>query len=97
MSRPALIARRRTEANRAVFDGWTLVHVGWGGVAGAAGLNPWAFLAITGAYEVLEYIHEHPRGSAVFGSKGPESGANMVGDVGVAAVAFAVSRWAARR
>jgi hypothetical protein len=75
-----LVARSSADTNRAVFDGWTLIHVGWGAGAGLGGLNPWAFLALTGAYELLEYLHEHPSGSRVFGTKRPESAANMVAD-----------------
>lgn len=92
MSSTRLVARSSSDRNRAVFDGWTLVHIAWGSGAGALGLNPWAFLAATGAYEILEYVHEHPSGSRLFGTKRPESGANMVADVGVAALAYAVAR-----
>lgn len=86
------IARSPEQANVSPFDAWTLVHIGWGGIAGALGMNPWAFMAITGAYEVLEYAHEHPHGSRIFGSKRPESAANLVTDVGVAAVAYGLAR-----
>ena len=87
-----VLARSSAETNRAVFDGWTLLHVAWGAGAGGLGLNPWAFLALTGAYELAEYLHEHPHGSRLFGTKAPESGANMVADVGVAALAYALAR-----
>lgn len=87
-----IVARSSADTNRAVLDAWTLVHAGWGIGAGAAGLPPWVFLAATGIYEVLEYVHEHPGGSKVFGTKRPETGANMVADVGVAALGYAVAR-----
>ena len=80
------------DTNLSPLDGWTLVHIAWGGLAGALGMNPWAFMLTTGAYEVLEYAHEHPHGSRIFGSKRPESPANMIADVGVAAVAYGLTR-----
>jgi hypothetical protein len=55
-------------------------------------LHPAAFLVLTGAYELLEWGLEHPSGSRLFGTKRPESGANMVADVGVAALCYAVAR-----
>jgi hypothetical protein len=87
-----IVARSSADKNRAVIDGWTAVHAGWGIGAGLAGLGPWWFLGLTGAYELLEYVHEHPRGSPIFGTKRPESGPNMVADVGVAALCYAVTR-----
>ncbi len=87
-----IIARSREDTNQAVFDAWSIVHVAWGAGAGGAGLNPWAFLALTGLYELLEFAHEYPNGSRIFGTKRPESGANMVADVGVAAVWYALAR-----
>jgi hypothetical protein len=90
--RVPLIARTRAESNVAPFDWWTLVHIGWGAGAGALRANPWAFLGATAVYEVLEFCHEHPRGSPLFGSKRPESAANMLADVGVATLAYAIAR-----
>lgn len=91
--RVPLVARSDADSNVSPVDAWTIVHACWGGIAGALGANPWAFLAVTGAYEILEYAHEHPRGSRVFGSKRPESAANLVTDVGVAAVAYGLARY----
>ena len=93
MSRPPLLASSSEQANLAVLDGWSLVHLGWGVGAGAARLSPWVFLGATAVYEVLEYLHEHPRGSRIFGSKRPESPANMIADVGIAALGYSVARY----
>jgi hypothetical protein len=90
--RTPIVARSHEQSNVAPLDGWTLVHVAWGGIAGGLGMNPWAFLAATAAYEVLEFVHESPSGSTIFGSKRPESPANMLMDVGVAAVAYGLAR-----
>jgi len=90
--RRPIVARSAAEGNVSPLDGWTLVHVAWGGLAGGLGLNPWAFMLATAAYEVLECAHESPSGSRLFGSKRPESPANMVMDVGVAAVAYGLAR-----
>lgn len=90
--RRPIVARSEADGNVSPLDGWTLVHVGWGGLAGGLGMNPWAFMLATAAYEVLEFAHEHPSGSRIFGSKRPESAANMVMDVGVAAVAYGLAR-----
>lgn len=87
-----LIARTRADTNVSPLDAWSLAHAAWGTTAGVLGLNPWAFLAATAAYEVLEFVHESPRGSPIFGSKRPESPANLIADVGVAALAYGVAR-----
>ena len=91
MSAP-LVARSSVDTNLAAFDGWTLVHVAWGLGAGGLGLGPWWFLGLTGLYELLEFAHEYPNGSAVFGTKRPESAENLVADVGVAALGYALAR-----
>lgn len=93
MSRAPLIARNASHGNVSPFDKWTLVHIAWGAGAGLGRLNPWAFLALTTVYEVVEFLHESPHGSKLFGSKRPESGVNMAADVGVAGVAYALGRW----
>lgn len=92
MARRRLVARSDAESNLSPIDGWTAVHAAWGGIAGGLRLNPWAFMLATAAYEVLEFAHEHPHGSRIFGSKRPESPANMVMDVGVAAVMYGLAR-----
>lgn len=90
--RVPLIARSAADTNRSPIDGWTIVHACWGGIAGALGANPWAFLALTASYEAIEYAHESPRGSRLFGSKRPESPANVLADVGIAGLAYGLAR-----
>ena len=70
--RGPLVARRAADGNLSPFDLWTLVHIAWGTGAGLGRLNPWAFLGLTTVYEVVEFLHESPRGSKLFGSKRPE-------------------------
>jgi len=90
--RRPIIARSSADGNVSPIDGWTAIHAAWGGIGGGLGMNPWAWLLVTAAYEVLEFAHESPSGSRLFGSKRPESAANMVMDVGVAAVAYGLAR-----
>ena len=92
MARPPLVSRSRAADNRSPCDGWTLVHIGWGTVSGAARMPAWLFLALTVAYEVGEYMHEYPHGSRLFGTKRPESAPNAIADVGVACLGYALAR-----
>jgi len=87
------IAVRKDQGNAAVFDVWTLVHIGWGFTAGAMRMNPWLFVGLSTVYEVAEYAHEYPSGSVLFGSKRPEIGTNMVADLGVAMLGYSIGNW----
>lgn len=79
--------------NQTPVDGWTAVHVATGTAAGAVGLSfPWA-MGLAAAYEVVEYAHEWPKGSVLFGSKRPESIANVATDLAV----FAAGWWLGRK
>lgn len=80
--------------NASALDEWSIVHTAVGLGAGLMGINAWIFLAGIGAYEVFEFLHESPRGSPIFGSKRPEWDANMVADIGVAALGYAWGKWA---
>lgn len=62
-------------------DSWTLVHLGTGLISGLIGLPFWAAISVATAYEVVEYMHEWPKGSILFGSKQPESPANVAVDM----------------
>jgi hypothetical protein len=81
------------DINAKMLDKWSAAHVATGVGAGAAGLSfPWA-MGLAAAYEVVEYAHEWPKGSVLFGSKRPESGINVVADL----VVFAAGWWLGRK
>jgi hypothetical protein len=81
------------DINAKMLDKWSAVHVATGLGAGAVGLSfPWA-MGLAAAYEIVEYAHEWPKGSILFGSKRPESGINVVADLAV----FAVGWWLGRK
>jgi len=80
------------ETNASPFDAWTLVHIASGVVLGAVGLPLPQTVAALVAYEVLEWSIEHPSGSAIFGSKRPESQVNVAADIGVALLGYALAR-----
>lgn len=83
---------RQAEVNASAADGWTLVHIASGAALGMMGVSlPWT-VGLGLAYEVAEYAHESPRGSALFGSKRPESLVNVAVDM----VALVAGWWAFR-
>jgi hypothetical protein len=78
--------------NESPFDVWSLVHVASGVVLGAAGLSlPLTLVGLVG-FEYLEWTLEHPSGSRIFGTKRPESQINVAADIGVALVAYSLTR-----
>jgi hypothetical protein len=81
------------EPNKEAVDQWTPVHVLAGTTAGAVGLSFPLAMGLAAAYEVVEYAHEWPKGSVIFGSKRPESGINVVTDL----VVFAAGWWLGRK
>jgi hypothetical protein len=82
-----------TSLNESPLDGWTVVHTAAGIASGAAGLSAPVSIAGAVAYEVVEYAHEWPKGSKLFGSKRPESGINIAVDIGV----FVFGWWLGRK
>ena len=78
--------------NEAMFDRWSWVHTLMGVGVGFAGVKP--MLAASGAvaFDVVEHYHESPRGSKLFGSKAPESMSNVLGDLVVFGVGYALAR-----
>jgi hypothetical protein len=74
--------------NQDAIDRWSAVHALSGLSAGLFGAS--APVALGGAvvYEVVEYAHEWPRGSALFGSKRPESFSNVVSDLVIYGAAY---------
>lgn len=78
--------------NSAILDEWTPVHVMSGVLTGLTGLGPALAAGGAVAYEVLEFAHEWPKGSVLFGSKRPESLGNVLSDLVVFAAGYAVGR-----
>lgn len=79
------------------IDGWTVVHVGTGAAAHAAGIKPVTYLALSIVYELLEFELEYPRGSPIFGTKTPESRGNMAVDVLAGALGYWIASMSSRR
>jgi len=78
--------------NEAIFDRWTWAHIGAGLLAGLSPISlPWA-VGLAVAYEAIEWAHEYPSGSRLFGTKRPESARNIMGDLSTFALAFEVAR-----
>lgn len=69
--------------NQSALDAWSAVHGLTGLSAGLWNLSPLAALGTAIAYEVVEYAHEWPRGSVLFGSKRPESPLNVATDLAI--------------
>lgn len=78
--------------NVAPFDKWTPLHGAVGALAGAAGVSPPAFLALVVGFEIFESTLETPGGSALFGTKRPESARNVAVDLAVSVGAYALVR-----
>jgi hypothetical protein len=82
-----IVATRKKEQNRAVFDPWTVVHFASGLALGLvnAPLRLWLPLAAT--YEVAEhFLEESETGRALFDTSGPEVAPNAVVDLVVFAI-----------
>lgn len=91
--RAPFIAGTRSRNNVSVLDEWSLVHFGTGFLAGAVGFNAWLYVFGHAGYEVVEYYHEYPRGSELFGTKRPEWDVNMVADMSVGFAGYVLARW----
>jgi len=74
--------------NEDAIDSWSTVHALSGLGVGLFGIS--APLAFGGAvvYEIIEYAHEWPRGSLLFGSKRPESPLNVATDLAFYTAAY---------
>lgn len=80
--------------NEGILDSWTAVHALTGLGAGFSGVSASLALGGAAAYELVEYAHEWPRGSVLFGSKRPESVQNVVSDLVVYSLTYWLgSRW----
>jgi len=74
--------------NQDAIDSWSAVHALTGLAAGLWGLSPIVAFGSAVAYEVVEYAHEWPRGSKLFGSKRPESALNVASDLAFYTAAY---------
>jgi hypothetical protein len=78
---PSSLGADPREINANAFDPWSYVHAFSGVLFGACGVSaPWSF-GTAAVYEIIEYAHEWPKGSVLFGSKRPESLLNIVTDM----------------
>ena len=79
-----IIARVKSEQNRAAVDPWTAVHLAAGLAAGLMNLPVAGAMAASVAYEFAEQVFERQRwGQRLFETSGPESAANAVVDTAV--------------
>lgn len=77
--------------NESPFDRWSWVH-GLNGLGlGLVGASAPLTFGAAAVYELGEYYHER-HGSAIFGTKAPESAANIVTDTAVYGGAYWVGR-----
>lgn len=81
-----------SEINSKAFDKWSFVHGTYGLAFGLFGVRPVPAIATAVVYDVAEWYHEWPRGSIIFGSKGPESPANIAGDMVAFTTLYALGR-----
>lgn len=78
--------------NVSAVDQWSLVHALNGLGMGLLGVSPLVAGGAAAAYELGEFYHER-HGSRIFGTKEPESWANIVGD----SVLYATTYYLGRR
>lgn len=77
--------------NRRPFDRWTAVHFATGIGTGVLNVPPVAATAGAVGYEVLEQVLEDsPQGQRFFATSGPESPMNVVVDLAVFALGYAI-------
>lgn len=91
--RAPFFATSEARTNASVVDEWSLVHFGTGFLAGALGMNPWLYVFGHAGYEVVEFFHEYPRGSRIFGTKHEEWDVNMVSDLSIGFAGYVLARW----
>ena len=77
--------------NESPVDEWSLVHALNGLALGLCGVGPLVATGLAVVYEVGEFYHEK-HGSEIFGTKRPESWANIAGDSVVYGIMFAAGR-----
>lgn len=79
------------EANKDAIDPWSLLHF-LVGVAGGQVLSFPAYLGALAVYEAIEFAHEYPKGSVIFGSKMAESGENVIFDTILGVAGYMVGK-----
>ena len=88
-----LVARDKSEQNRAVIDPWTVVHFGFGLAAGLMRLPEVPVVAAAVAYEVFErHVETKVSDQNFFKTSGPEIPANAVFDVVVYWMAYRLGK-----
>lgn len=83
--------RHLGEINKSPIDAWSFIHFLTGIAAGQVLKFP-TYAALVASYEVLEYAHEFPRGSRLFGTKKPESLENIIMDSIAGLLGYVISR-----
>ncbi len=88
-----ILATRKDQQNRAVFDPWTVVHFGAGLALGLMEVPlAWA-LSLATAYEVAEQaVERQDWGRELFNASGPEIPGNAVADLAVFAVGHGLGK-----
>lgn len=92
-----ILAKNRSEQNRAAIDPWTVVHFAAGLALGLTRAPASWVAGAAVAYEVVEQVVERQEwGEDLFNVAGPESPANMVVDLAVLAGGYWLGeRWSA--
>ncbi len=88
-----LVATKKADQNRAVFDPWSVVHFAAGLASGLIELPRRVALPLSILYEVLEYRAElEDFGQELFETSGPEAVPNAVVDVAIFALGHELGR-----
>lgn len=88
-----ILARKKSDQNRAVLDPWTVVHFGMGLASGLVNAPRGLAVTLAVTYEVLEqYIERRDIGKEVFDTRGPEVVPNAIVDVAIFAAAHELGR-----
>jgi hypothetical protein len=90
-----LLATRKADQNKSVFDPWTVVHFGAGLAAGLVAIRLPTAVAAAVAYEVVEqFVERREVGKELFNTSGPEIIPNALVDVAVFALGLELGhRW----
>lgn len=90
-----IVAKHKSEQNRAVLDPWTVVHFGAGLALGLVSMPRLPALGVAAAYELAEQWAERREiGQDLFEVSGPESLPNAIADLTVFAVGYYLgTRW----
>lgn len=79
-----ILARKKSDQNKAAVDPWTLVHFAVGLAAGLVEMPIIPALALAAAYEVFEHMAESSEaGADFFNTSGAERIPNVAVDLGI--------------